>query len=53
MLDSVSPLNVLARGYSITKTAQNKVVKSVEDVKMGDVLITELVDGQFISKVEA
>jgi len=52
-LDSVSPLNVLARGYSITKTAQNKVVKSVEDVKMGDVLITELVDGQFISKVEA
>jgi exodeoxyribonuclease VII large subunit len=52
-LDSVSPLNVLARGYSITKTAQNKVVKSVEDVKVGDVLITELVDGQVISKVEA
>jgi len=52
-LDSVSPLNVLARGYSITKTAQNKVVKSVEDVKVGDVLITELVDGQVTSKVEA
>lgn len=52
-LDSVSPLNVLARGYSITKTAQNKVVKSVEDVKVGDVLTTELVDGQVISKVEA
>ena len=52
-LDSVSPLNVLARGYSITKAAQNKVVKSVEDVKVGDVLITELVDGQVISKVEA
>ena len=52
-LDSVSPLNVLARGYSITKTAQNKVIKSVEDVKVGDVLITELVDGQVISKVEA
>ncbi len=52
-LDSVSPLNVLARGYSITKTAENKVVKSVEDVKVGDVLITELVDGQVTSKVEA
>jgi exodeoxyribonuclease VII large subunit len=52
-LDSVSPLNVLARGYSITKTAHNKVVKSVEDVKVGDMLFTELVDGQFISKVEA
>jgi exodeoxyribonuclease VII large subunit len=29
------------------------VVKSVEDVKVDDVLITELVDGQVISKVEA
>jgi len=44
-LDSVSPLNVLARGYSITKTPQGKVVKSVEQIKTGDVLITELSDG--------
>ena len=44
-LDSVSPLNVLARGYSITKTQQGKVVKSVGQIKTGDVLVTELVDG--------
>lgn len=44
-LDSVSPLNVLARGYSITKTQQGKVVKSVDQIKAGDVLVTELVDG--------
>lgn len=44
-LDSVSPLNVLARGYSITKTQQGKVVKSVGQIKAGDVLVTELVDG--------
>lgn len=44
-LDSVSPLNVLARGYSITKTQQGKVVKSVGQIRAGDVLITELVDG--------
>ena len=44
-LDSVSPLNVLARGYSITKTQQGKVIKSVEQIKTGDVLITELGDG--------
>ncbi|MDP2563217.1 exodeoxyribonuclease VII large subunit [Pseudoalteromonas marina] len=44
-LDSVSPLNVLARGYSITKTQQGKVVKSVGQIKSGDVLVTELVDG--------
>ncbi|KAA1151400.1 exodeoxyribonuclease VII large subunit [Pseudoalteromonas fuliginea] len=50
-LDSVSPLNVLARGYSITKNEKNKVVKSVSDVKAGDALITELVDGVIHSKV--
>lgn len=44
-LDSVSPLNVLARGYSITKTQQGKVVKSVGQIKAGDVLVTELFDG--------
>ena len=50
-LDSVSPLNVLARGYSITKTQQGKVVKSVDKIKTGDVLITELVDGSIESQV--
>jgi exodeoxyribonuclease VII large subunit len=50
-LDSVSPLNVLARGYSITKNEQNKVVKSITDVKVGDTLITELVDGMLHSHV--
>ncbi|KAA1152702.1 exodeoxyribonuclease VII large subunit [Pseudoalteromonas sp. FUC4] len=50
-LDSVSPLNVLARGYSITKTQQGKVVKSVGQIKTGDVMITELADGSVESQV--
>ena len=50
-LDSVSPLNVLARGYSITKTPQGKVVKSVDHIKTGDLLITELADGAIKSTV--
>ena len=50
-LDSVSPLNVLARGYSITKTQQGKVVKSVDHIKTGDVLLTELADGAIKSTV--
>lgn len=50
-LDSVSPLNVLARGYSITKTQQGKVVKSVGQIKTGDVLVTELVDGSIESQI--
>ncbi|MBH0019653.1 exodeoxyribonuclease VII large subunit [Pseudoalteromonas sp. SWXJ133] len=52
-LDSVSPLNVLARGYSITKNEKNKVVKSVGDVKAGDTLITEFVDGVVHSQVHS
>lgn len=50
-LDSVSPLNILARGYSITKTQQGKVIKSVDHIKTGDVLITELADGAIKSTV--
>ncbi|QTL35970.1 exodeoxyribonuclease VII large subunit [Pseudoalteromonas viridis] len=49
-LDSVSPLAVLARGYSITKSAQ-KVVKSTQDVAVGDVLTTELHDGRLQTQV--
>jgi exodeoxyribonuclease VII large subunit len=50
-LDSVSPLNVLARGYSITKTPQGKVIKSAMQVKTGDILTTEFVDGAIESQV--
>lgn len=50
-LDSVSPLSVLARGYSITKNKQGQVVKSVSQVNSGELLTTELADGQLQSKV--
>ena len=50
-LDSVSPLSVLARGYSITKNEHGHVVKSVADIKSGELLITELADGQLKSNV--
>jgi exodeoxyribonuclease VII large subunit len=51
-LESVSPLNVLARGYSITKNAQGKVIKSISNIKSGEQLITELMDGKVISQVQ-
>lgn len=50
-LESVSPLSVLARGYSITKSEQGKVIKSVSNVEKDAVLITELSDGQLKSRV--
>ncbi|AOT06782.1 exodeoxyribonuclease VII large subunit [Pseudoalteromonas luteoviolacea] len=49
-LDSVSPLAVLSRGYSITQKA-NHVVTSISDVQTGDALVTQLVDGQVHTKV--
>lgn len=49
-LDSVSPLAVLSRGYSITKSGE-KVVKSTQDVTAGDLLTTELHDGRLQTQV--
>ncbi|MBD1581802.1 exodeoxyribonuclease VII large subunit [Pseudoalteromonas sp. S16_S37] len=49
-LDSISPLNVLARGYSITKH-EDKVIKSVSDVSQNQRLVTQLHDGEVHSKV--
>lgn len=48
-LDAVSPLATLKRGYSITQKDKGKVVRSVNDVKSGDVIVTIVADGQFQS----
>ncbi|BBN82655.1 exodeoxyribonuclease 7 large subunit [Pseudoalteromonas sp. A25] len=49
-LDSVSPLNVLARGYSITKH-QGKVIKSISEVTQKQSLVTQLHDGEVHTQV--
>jgi exodeoxyribonuclease VII large subunit len=51
-LNTLSPLNVLSRGYSITRNAKNnKVVKFIKEISMGDNIITQLVDGRFDATV--
>lgn len=50
LLDAVSPLSTLSRGYSITY-ANDEIVRSADDVKPGDVLVSKLVDGEVVSKV--
>ena len=47
----VSPQAVLDRGFSITRTAGGKVVRSKEDVHKGDVVTTHVSDGEFKSTV--
>jgi exodeoxyribonuclease VII large subunit len=52
-LESLSPLNVLARGYSLTRREEGgKVVRSEDQVRPGDRLITSVQHGQIISRVE-
>nr|WP_179946781.1 exodeoxyribonuclease VII large subunit [Vibrio tritonius] len=51
-LDTVSPLSTLSRGYSITQNAQGKVVRSAQEVNVGDTLITRLADGEIHSTVD-
>ena len=47
-LDALSPLKTLTRGYSITSLKDdNKVVKSINDVKNGDEIEVRVKDGKF------
>jgi len=52
-LDSLSPLAVLARGYSVThREPGSAVVRSPSDVVPGDLLRTRLAEGEILSRVE-
>jgi exodeoxyribonuclease VII large subunit len=52
-LESLSPLNVLARGYSLTRTEMGQtVVRTPEQVRPGDRLVTLLQHGRVVSRVE-
>ena len=50
-LELLNPLNVLAKGYSVTKVG-DKVVKSIKDVKTKDRINIKLLDGEIESIVE-
>jgi len=50
-LDALSPLNVLQRGYSVTRKQEGSVVKDVDNVTDGEIIVTRLLDGEITSKV--
>lgn len=53
-LDALSPLKVLSRGYSITLDPQTgAVIRSAEQVRVGDAVETRLETGRLISRVES
>ncbi|MDF1558197.1 MAG: exodeoxyribonuclease VII large subunit [ANME-2 cluster archaeon] len=49
-LNAVSPLNTLKRGYSIV-LHEDRVVRSINDVKKGDALEIRVIDGRINCKV--
>src|ERR1019366_922007 len=52
-LDSLSPLNVLARGYSLTRSVRdNKVIRSIEQAAVGDEIEIVLANGRLQAKVQ-
>jgi exodeoxyribonuclease VII large subunit len=52
-LATLSPLNVLARGYSLTRTeADRRVLRDASAVRPGDRLVTRLCQGEVVSRVE-
>jgi exodeoxyribonuclease VII large subunit len=52
-LETLSPLNVLARGYSLTRRAADQVVvRRADQVQPGDRLVTRVHTGRITSRVE-
>jgi exodeoxyribonuclease VII large subunit len=43
---------VLERGYTITRTADGRVVRTPADTVVGDEIVTELAQGRITSRVE-
>ncbi|HWL42188.1 MAG TPA: exodeoxyribonuclease VII large subunit [Ilumatobacter sp.] len=49
----LDPVNVLRRGWSITRDADGNVVRSVADAPPGTALVTQVADGQVTSTVSS
>jgi exonuclease VII large subunit len=45
------PRNVLKRGFTITRSAEGRIIKSVKDIGKVSQVHTQLIDGVIISSV--
>lgn len=48
----LDPKNVLARGWSITRTAAGSVVRSIDDVHVGETIVTVVANGSLVSTID-
>ncbi|MGM9947225.1 exodeoxyribonuclease VII large subunit [Floccifex sp.] len=51
LLDAFSPLKILSRGYSIAQK-ENKIIRSINDVKLKDEIKIVLHDGFLVTKIQ-
>jgi exodeoxyribonuclease VII large subunit len=52
-IDACDPQRVLRRGYSVTRAARTRrVIRSIEEIKDGMRIVTELADGEFRSTAD-
>lgn len=51
VLEAYDPTRQLARGWSLTRSASGRIIRSVADVGAGDRVVTELADGTMSSVV--
>lgn len=50
-MEAVSPLSVLARGYSVTRNDAGNVLRELAQVRIGEIINTRIVDGWVQSQV--
>jgi exodeoxyribonuclease VII large subunit len=51
-LESLSPLNVLSRGYSMTFASSGGLIHDAANIEIGDHVRTRLAVGEFVSRIE-
>ena len=50
-LAAFDPERNLRMGYSLVFNAENKIIRSIKEIKIGDIVGTKITDGKFSSKV--
>lgn len=50
-MDALSPLHTLKRGYAIVRDQDNKIIRSISEIKKNQIIKTELAKGHILSAI--
>lgn len=53
LLDSLSPLKTMLRGYSVACNSGGTLISKISDVNVGDEICVRVTDGNINAKVES